>query len=90
MADSMIGNLIFMYAVGWVVPLSDVLSAIAGLGMFWLKLGIPKMPFTGLTALFMGALILTAVERIAMTITSTVLGSAVLRILGRDRLLTSR
>jgi len=90
MTDSMAGNLIFICAVGWVVPLADVLGAVAGLGMFWLRLGIPKMPFTGLAALFMGALMITGVERVVMTVVSTLLGSAVLRLLGNDRLLTDR
>jgi hypothetical protein len=90
MADSMAGHLIFICAVGRVVPLADVLGAVAGLGMFWLRLGIPKMPFTGLAALFMGALMITGVERVVMTVVSTLLGSAVLRLLGNDRLLTDR
>lgn len=89
MTDSMTGNLIFIYAVGWVVPLRSVLDAVASLGMFWLKLGIPKLPFTGLAALFMGALIIMAVERIVMTIVSTLVGSAVVRFLGKGKLLIS-
>ena len=88
MSDSMAGNLIFIYAVGWVVPLRSVLDAVAGLGMFWVKLGIPKLPFTGMAALFMGALIITAIERTIMTIVSTLIGSAVLRLLGKGRFLT--
>jgi len=88
MSDSMAGNLIFIYAVGWVVPLRSVLDAVASLGMFWVKLGIPKLPFTGMAALFMGALIITAIERTIMTIVSTLIGSAVLRLLGKGRFLT--
>jgi len=88
MSDSMAGNLIFIYAVGWVVPLRSVLDAVAGLGMFWVKLGIPKLPFTGMAALFMGALIITAIERTIMTMVSTLIGSAVLRLLGKGRFLT--
>ena len=89
MSDSMAGNLIFIYAVGWVVPLRSVLDAVASLGMFWLKLGIPGMPLTGLAALFMGAMIITAVERITMTVVSTMIGAAVLRLLGKGRFLIS-
>jgi len=89
MSDSMAGNLIFIYAVGWVIPLRSVLDAVAGLGMFWLKLGIPKLPFTGLAAVFMGALAIMAVERITMTVVSTLIGNAVLRLLGKRRFLTS-
>jgi len=89
MADSMAGNLTFIYAVGWVVPLNAVLEATTRLGMFWLRLGIPKFPFTGLAGLFMGALVITAIERTAMTIVSMLTGSAVLRLLGRDRPLTT-
>lgn len=89
MSDSMAGNLIFIYAVGWVVPLRSVLDAVASLGMFWVKLGIPRLPFTGLAALFMGALIIMALERITMTIVSTLIGSAVLRLLGKSRFLIS-
>lgn len=89
MADSMAGNLIFIYAVGWVVPLKNVLDAVTSLGMFWLRFGIRPMPFTGLAALFMGALIITATERTVMTIVSTLIGSAVLRLLGKQRALLS-
>jgi len=89
MSDSMAGNLIFIYAVGWVVPLRSVLDAVAGLGMFWLKLGIPRMPMTGLAALFMGALIITAIERATMTVVSAMIGTAVVRLLGKGRFLIS-
>jgi len=89
MSDSMAGNLIFIYAVGWVVPLRNILDAVASLGMFWLKLGIPRLPFTGLAALFMGALVITAIERSIMTVVSTLIGSAVLRLLGKGRFLIS-
>jgi len=85
----MAGNLIFIYAVGWVVPLRSVLSAVESLGIFWVKLGIPKLPFTGLTALFMGALIVMAIERTIMTVISTLIGSALLRLLGKGRYLIS-
>lgn len=88
MSDSMAGNLIFIYAVGWVVPLRSVLDAVASLGMFWVRLGIPRLPFTGLAALFMGALIIMAIERTVMTIVSTLIGSAVLRLLGKRKFLT--
>jgi len=57
--------------------------------MFWLRFGIRPMPFTGLAALFMGALIITATERTVMTIVSTLIGSAVLRLLGKERALLS-
>jgi len=90
MADSMAGNLIFIYAVGWVVPLRSVLDAVASLGMFWVKLGIPRLPFTGLAALFMGALVIMAIERSIMTVVSTLIGSAVLRLLGKGRSLISK
>jgi len=89
MSDSMAGNLIFIYAVGWVVPLRSVLSAVESLGMLWVKLGIPKLPFTGLTALFMSALIAMAIERTIMTVISTLIGSALLRLLGKGRYLIS-
>ena len=89
MGDSMAGNLIFICAVGWVIPLRSVLDAVTSLGMFWVNLGIPRLPFTGLAALFMGALVITTVERITMTVVSTMIGSAVIRILGKGRLLIS-
>jgi len=84
MVDSMAGNLIFIYAIGWVVPLENVLKAAASLGVFWMKLGI-KVPLSGLAALFAGALAVTITERAVMTVVSTFLGSAVLRLLGNDR-----
>jgi len=89
MSDSMAGNLIFISAVGWIIPLRSILDAVTSLGMLWLKLGIPALPFTGLAALFMGALVITAIERITMTMLSTMIGSAVIRILGKGRLLIS-
>jgi uncharacterized membrane protein len=89
MSDSMAGNLIFICAVGWIIPLRSVLDAVTNLGMFWLNLGIPRLPFTGLAALFMGALVITAIERITMTIVSTMIGSAVIRILGKGRMMIS-
>lgn len=89
MSDSMAGNLIFICAVGWIIPLRSVLDAVTNLGMFWLNLGIPRLPFTGLAALFMGALVITTIERITMTIVSTMIGSAVIRILGKGRMMIS-
>jgi len=89
MSDSMAGNLIFICAVGWLVPLQSVLNAVVSLGVFWAKLGIPKLPFTGLTALFMGALVIMAIERTIMTVISTLIGSALLRLLGKGRYLVS-
>jgi uncharacterized membrane protein len=89
MADSMAGNLIFIYAVGLVVPLRNVLNAVANLGMLWVKFGIPPMPVTGLAALFMTVILITVIERTAMTIASTLIGSAVLRLLGNEKALIS-
>jgi len=89
MADSMTGNLIFICAVGWVVPLRNVLDAVTSLGMLWVKLGIPPMPVTGLAALFMAVIFITAIERTAMTIVSTLIGGAVFRLLGKEKALIS-
>jgi len=90
MAEHMTGNLIFISSVGLVVPLKQVRDAIKALGLIWLKLGIPSMPFTGeggLGTLFMLVLPVTAVERLAITLLATLIGVASIRILGRARLL---
>lgn len=89
-AEHMTGNLIFISAVGLVVPLKQVRDAIKALGLIWLKLGVPSMPFTGeggLGTLFMLVLPVTAVERLAITALATFIGVASIRILGRARLL---
>lgn len=90
MAEHMTGNLIFISAVGLVVPLKQVRDAIKALGLIWLKSGVPSMPFTGeggLGTLFMLVLPVTAVERLAITALATFIGVASIRILGRARLL---
>ena len=90
MAEHMTGNLIFISAVGLVVPLQQVRDAIKALGLVWLKLGIPGMPLTGeggLGTLFMLVLPVSAVERLAITALATFIGLASIRILGRARLL---
>ena len=91
MAEHMTGNLIFISAVGLVVPLKQVRDAIKALGLVWLKLGnIPGMPLTGeggLGTLFMLVLPVSAVERLAITALATFIGVASIRILGRARLL---
>lgn len=43
MANHMAGNLIFIQAIGLVVPLKALKDAVVSLGMVWVKLGIPKV-----------------------------------------------
>ncbi len=83
LADGMTGNLLFILAVGWVVPLKSALDAVATLGMIWVRLGIPGVPLSGLSGLFMGVFVVMVFERVVATIASALLCVAVLRIVGR-------
>ena len=85
MAESMVGNLIFISSVGLVVPLKSVRDALRALGMT-IKLGI-WVPDDPLAQIFMLALPVTAIERIIITAVATIFGVAAIRILGRSRLL---
>jgi uncharacterized membrane protein len=85
MADHMIGNLAWISSIGLVVPLKAVEDAIKALGMIWLKAGI-YIPSDGLGGIFMAVLPISAVERIIYTIVSTILGVALIRVVGWSRL----
>ncbi len=85
LADGMSGNLLFIMAVGWVVPLGSVLDAAARLGMIWVRLGIPGISLSGLSGLFMAVFAVMVAERVAATVASTLVSVAVLRIVGRYR-----
>jgi uncharacterized membrane protein len=88
MADHMVGNLVWISSIGLVIPLRSVENAIKTLGMFWLSLGI-YIPNEGLGGIFMAVLPISALERIIYTIIATMIGVALIRIVGWNRLLVN-
>jgi len=84
MAEHMTGNLVFISALGVVVDLKTIRNSIRAIGMIWVKLGVPEMS-SGVGDFFMLFLPVTAVERIVFTAIATVIGVAVIRILGKSR-----
>jgi len=85
MAEHMTGNLIFISTIGLVVPLKVVRDAIKAIGMAWLTLGI-QIPTQTLGDLFMGMLLISAIERLSITVIATLIGAAVIRILRKGLL----
>lgn len=86
MAEHMTGNLIFIYAVGLVVPLTALRDALKALGML-VKLGPINLPQELLATIFMAILPVMTIERIAITAIATIVAVSAIRILGRSRLL---
>ena len=67
MANSMMGNLIYIGAVGWFVSLEDVMNALKNLGFFWVKMDL-EQPKDPLGVVFTAALPLTVAERLLLTV----------------------
>lgn len=85
MAEHMTGNLIYISTIGLVIPLKAVRDAIKAIGMAWLTLGI-NIPTQTLGDLFMGMLLISAIERLSITVIATLIGAAVIRILQKGLL----
>lgn len=88
MTDHMFGNLVWISSIGLVIPLKAVRDAIRILGVVWLKLGI-YTPSTAIGDIFMFVLPISALERGIYTVVSTVLGVALIRVIGWGRISTS-
>jgi hypothetical protein len=86
MADHMSGNIIFISALGLVIPLSTVEEALNTIGLIGVTLGIPSMSVTGLGGLFMAVLPISAIERALITAGSTIVSAPVIKILSLSRL----
>lgn len=88
MAEHMTGNLLYISALGILVDLKTIRDSLRALGMVWAKMGISStLPEPTIGDFFMVFLPVAAVERIAFTVIATVIGVAVIRIIGRSRLL---
>lgn len=86
MADHMIGNILFISALGLVIPLRTVEEALSTIGLIGITLGIPSISVTGLGSLFMAVLPISAIERAIITASSTIIGAAVIKIVSINRL----
>jgi uncharacterized membrane protein len=86
MADHMSGNIIFISALGLVIPLKTVEDALSTIGLIGVTLGIPSISTTGLGGLFMAVLPISAIERAIITVGSTIIGASVIKILSLNRL----
>jgi len=86
MAEHMTGNLLYISALGILVDLKTIRDSLRAIGMVWAKMGVP-LPEPTVGDFFMVFLPIAAVERIAFTAIATVIGVAVIRIIGRSRLL---
>jgi len=89
MTDHMSGNIIFISALGLVIPLSTVEEALSTIGLIGVTLGIPSMSVTGLGGLFMAVLPISAIERAIITTGSTIVGVSIIKILSLNRLAIS-
>ncbi len=89
MADHMSGNIIFISALGLVIPLKTVEEALNAIGLLGITLGIPSIGMSGLGALFMAVLPISISERAVIMAGSTILGVPVLKVLGSSRLTTT-
>jgi len=76
MANHMTGNLIFIGSVNWLVQLKGIKDALVGL-IPWLKSGLPKDDPTGLGTIFALFFPVSIVERVIITIVSSLLCSGV-------------
>ena len=86
MADHMTGNLIWLSSINLVIPLQAVSDALRVLVIPWLKPDIPVLPQELLSGIFMAVLPITAIERIICTMIATIIGVALIRIVGWGRL----
>ena len=78
MTDHMTGNIIFIQAIGWLIPLEWVNSMVEGMGL-------PSVP-----ALFMYMLPISMIERLSMTAASAAIGIPLLLTLRASGLLPER
>lgn len=78
MTDHMTGNIIFIQAIGWLIPLKWVNSMVEGMGL-------PSVP-----ALFMYMLPVSMIERLSMTAASAAIGIPLLLTLRASGLLPER
>ena len=83
----MFGNLVWIESIGLVVPLRAVRDAINTLGIISVKLGISIVPGS-IGSIFMSVLPISAVERGIYTAVATVLGVALIRVVGWGRIAT--
>jgi len=67
MANSMIGNLIYIGTIGSLVSLKAIKDTLKSIGLVWLKSGLPSAPEDPLSAIFAIYLPITVVERLLMT-----------------------
>lgn len=86
MADHMTGNLLYLSALGILVDLKTIRDSLRAIGMVWAKMGIP-LPEPTIGDFFMIFLPVAAVERVVFTAIATVIGVAVIRIIGKSSLL---
>ncbi len=81
LTDHMFGNLAWISSIGLVIPLQSVQDAMKSLGMVWLTLGI-YIPDVTLGDIFMLVLPISILERLIYTAVATILGVAIIRIIG--------
>jgi len=86
MADHMSGNIIFITALGLVIPLKTVEEALNTIGLIGVTLGIPSISAIGLGGLFMAVLPVSAIERAIITAGSTIIGASVIKVVSLNRL----
>lgn len=83
MANHMAGNLIYIASVKWFVQLKGIKDALVGLGFSWLKSGLPKDDQTGLGTIFTIFFPVSVIERIILTIVSSLICISVVYVLKR-------
>ena len=88
MADHVFGSLVWIFSIGWVVPLKAVRDSIRALVMVWVKLGV-SVPADKIGDIFMLILPIMTVERIIYTAIATVLGVSIIRVIGWGRISTA-
>ena len=74
-SDHMLGNLVFIFGIGWFIPLKTVESMLGAMGL-------PSIP-----ALFMFVLPISAVERATMSIVAALFGVALILALRSARMM---
>ncbi|MEM2321094.1 MAG: ECF transporter S component [Candidatus Bathyarchaeia archaeon] len=84
MANHMTGNLIYIVSVNWFVQLKGIKDALTSLGFSWLKSGLPKNDPTGLGTIFTIFFPVSVVERIILTILSSLICIGVVYTLKRS------
>lgn len=87
MANHMMGNLIFIGSVNWFVHLKGIKDALVNLGFSWLKSGLPKNDPTGLGTIFTIFFPVSVIERVLITIISSILCYGILLALRRTSIM---